>query len=168
MTLTIDYNALKRDNWNANEVENVKLIIDFVQNIMNYHNFDYVLDKFDNDQYVQHNRSIPQTSPTSGVKDLVGFLRKFTKNFPDYTYDVKSILVDNDVVIFHSHVTTNSKHRGNEGKGFNIIDKWRVAKDVSGKKIIVDHWDAVQALDFFMRFYMLLTGGSIKNKNSIF
>jgi hypothetical protein len=45
----------------------------------------------------------------------------------------------------------------------NIIDTWRVE---DGQ--LVEHWDAVEGISFFMRLYSLLTGGQIRNSNSIF
>ena len=31
-----------------------------------------------------------------------------------------------------------------------------------------DHWNAIQPLDGFMSFYVLMTGGRIKNNNGVF
>ena len=56
-----------------------------------------------------------------------------------------------------------AKHRGDERKGLNIIDSWRVVDGLIG-----DHWDAVQPLDTFMRFYTFLTGGRTHNDNGTF
>ena len=94
---------------------------------------------------------------------LVEFVADFAKRVPDYTYDVKRMLVDDDYVTFHSHATIRKAHRGNDKKGLNIIDTWRI-KDGT----IVEHWDAIQPLDAFMRFYVLLSGGRIRNNNGVF
>ena len=72
-------------------------------------------------------------------------------------------LVDGDKVIVHSHVTTKLKERGNPKKGHNIIDIWRVN---NGE--LEEHWDAVQPIHSFMRFYDWLTGGKFRNTNSYF
>ena len=120
-TIQINFDALKKDNWSGKEANNVKLIIDFVQNLMNNHNFDYVTEKFGNQTYVQHNRAIPD-----GLNALVGYVKDFAKRFPEYTYDVKHIYADGDFVIFHSHATIKAAHRGIDGKGLNIIDTWRI------------------------------------------
>jgi len=125
---------------------------------MNDHDFDQVLSTHGSDNYVQHNRNIPD-----GIPALVAFVRDFAKRFPDYTYDVKRILADGETVTFHSHATVNSKHRGDDGKGLNIIDIWQVQ---NGQ--ITRHWDAIQPLDAFMRSYVLLTGGRIRNANGVF
>ena len=156
--LTIDFDSLKQEHWSSKELRNAELISDFVQHLMNDHDFDYVLETYGNANYVQHNRTIPD-----GMVALVGFVQAFAKRFPEYTYDVKSIIADGDYVTFHSHATINKRHRGNDKKGLNIIDTWRL-KDGD----IVEHWDAIQPLDGFMRFYALLTGGRIRNINGVF
>lgn len=157
-TITIDLKALQKANWSQQELANATVVTDFVQNLMNNHNFAYVLEKYNDSAYVQHNRNLPDK-----VTGLVGFLEEFVQDYPDYTYDVKHIYVDGDYVIFHSHATLNKEDRGNDQKGMNITDTWRLQ---DGR--IVEHWDSIQALDTFMRFYSLLSGGDIKNANGVF
>lgn len=157
-TPIINFEALKKSHWSAQANENVALVADFIQNLMNNHDFDYVLKKYDNNVYVQHNRNIPD-----GVKALVTYVKNFVKRFPAYSYDVKHIYVDGNYVTFHSHVTVNKKHRGNPNKGLNIIDTWEI---VDGK--ISHHWDAIQPIDAMMRFIIWLTGGKVRNSNGLF
>ncbi|MEX0289163.1 MAG: nuclear transport factor 2 family protein [Flavobacteriaceae bacterium] len=154
----INFDELKKNSWSEKEVNNVKLIIDFIQHLMNNHDFDYVSKTFSNKVYVQHNRGIPD-----GLDALIKYVKDFTKRYPEYSYDVKHIYADGDFVIFHSHATLKAKHRGNEEKGLNIIDTWRIKEGQ-----IADHWDAVQPMDGFMRFYNLLTGGKIQNSNKVY
>ena len=156
--IKIQFDQLKKDSWSEQEVKNVKLIIDFIQHLMNDHDFDYVSEKFGNQAYVQHNRGIQD-----GMDALINYVKDFAKRFPEYTYDVKHIYADGDFVIFHSHATIKAQHRGNDKKGLNIIDTWCV-KDGQ----ILDHWDALQPMDGFMRFYNLLTGGKIRNSNGVY
>lgn len=156
--LTINLKKHLQQHWSDQEIENAAIITDFMQQLMNEHNFDYVLKNFNNNSYKQHNRGIAE-----GVENLVNYVAKFAKQFPDYTYDVKHIYVDGEYVIFHSHVTVKKAHRGNDKKGFNIMDSWRVQ---DGR--ICEHWDAIQPLDAFMRFYVWLNGGKILNKNGVF
>lgn len=156
--ITIDLQKLQKPNWTDQELRNATLITDFVQNLMNDHNFDYVLEHYNDSAYTQHNRNLPDK-----VTGLVGFLREFVEEYPDYTYDVKHIYVDGDYVIFHSHATLDKEDRGNDEKGMNIIDTWRLE---DGR--IVEHWDSIQALDFSMRLYSLLSGGDIQNGNGVF
>jgi len=156
--IIIDLPSLQKSNWSEQELNNARIITDFVQNIMNNHDFDYVLTHYNDSSYIQHNRNLPDK-----ITGLVGFLQEFVEEYPDYTYDVKHIYVDGDYVIFHSHATLNAEDRGNDEKGMNIIDKWRLE---DGR--IVEHWDSIQALDFSMRLYSLFNGGDIANSNGVF
>ena len=155
---TIDFNTLQKPSWTEQEQQNAKIITDFVQNLMNEHNFDYILERYNDSAYTQHNRNLPDK-----VSGLVGFLKDFVEDYPEYSYDVKHIYVDGDYVIFHSHATLNKEDRGNDQQGMNIIDTWRLE---NGR--IVEHWDSIQALDGFMRFYSLISGGDIRNSNGVF
>ncbi|WP_163131436.1 nuclear transport factor 2 family protein [Agarivorans sp. Alg241-V36] len=157
-TLVIDLSSLKKASWTEQELANAELITDFVQNLMNNHDFDYVKQHYNDSAYVQHNRNLPDK-----VTGLVSFLEEFVEDYPEYTYDVKHIYVDGDYVIFHSHATLEREDRGNDQKGMNIIDTWRIEE---GR--IVEHWDSIQALDFSMRVYSLISGGDIENSNGVF
>lgn len=156
--LTVEKEKLQSSNWTAEEQQNVDLITDFVQNLMNKHDFDYIDRQFGHHNYVQHNRNM-----NDGIAGVVETVSNLTKRYPDYTYDVKHIFADGDHVTFHSHVTMKKSDRGNDKKGFNIMDTWKVQ---DGQ--IVAHWDAIQPLDTFMRFYILMTGGNIRNANGVF
>ena len=157
-TLKINLNDFKKDHWTPQEVDNATMVIDLVQHVMNNHDFAYIQDRFGNHPYVQHNRSIPD-----GVAGLIEYIQAFCKQYPEFTYDVKHIYVDGDLVTLHSHATIKKKHRGNDKMGLNIMDTWRVE---NGK--LVEHWDAVQPLNGSMRFYTWMTGGKIRNSNGTF
>ncbi|WNJ19819.1 nuclear transport factor 2 family protein [Pontibacter sp. G13] len=157
-THTINFDALKKEDWSEKELANAQVATDFIQHIMIDHDFDYVLNQFGENNYVQHNRNIPD-----GMKELVNYVRNMAKRFPDYTYDVKHMMADGDYITFHSHATVNKKHRGNDKKGFNIMDTWKI---VDGE--IREHWDSIQPLDASMRLFMLISGGSIRNSNGVF
>lgn len=157
-TIKIQFDNLKKDNWSEKEVDNVKLMISFVQKLMNDHDFEGVIDRFNNSDYRQHNRSIPD-----GIEGLVQYVASFVKKFPEYVYDVKHVYADDDFVIFHSQITTKKKDRGNDRRGINVIDTWRI-KDGQ----IVEHWDSLQPMNGFLRFYFWLTGGKIANSNGVY
>lgn len=156
--LTVNLDALQKSHWTEREKANATIVTDFVQHLMNNHDFEYVLAHYNDSAYVQHNRNLPDK-----VTGLVGFLKEFVAEYPEYTYDVKHIYVDGDYVIFHSHATLNKEDRGNDEKGMNIVDTWRLE---DGR--IVEHWDSIQGLDTFMRFYSLISGGDIENSNGVF
>ena len=154
----INFSSLQKNSWSNQEVENVKLVIDFIQHLMNDHDFDYVASRFGNNDYTQHNRSIPD-----GMKALIEYVKSFANRFPEYSYDVKHIYADGDFVIFHSHATIKAQHRGNDAKGLNIIDTWKIN---NGQ--IAQHWDALQPMDGFMRFFNLVNGGTVRNANGVY
>lgn len=157
-TLKVDLENLKKSNWTQEELKNVQLVADFVQKVMNEHDFVYVQENFGTSAYKQHNRNMPD-----GISGVVQTIQKLVKSSPAYTYDVKHISVDGNYVHFHSHVTLKEKHRGNPDVGFNIKDTWRI--EDSG---IVEHWDAIQPINSFMRFYAWIVGGKVANTNSLF
>ncbi len=154
----IDINKLRKEHWTPQETENVEVVVDFFQHLMNEHNFEYTLSTFGGGTYVQHNRAIP-----NNITGLVGYVKNMVKRFPEYSFDVKSIYVDGDYVVLHSHTTLKSKHRGNEKKGFIITDTFRLE---NGQ--LVEHWDAIQPIDLFTRILFLMIGGQVKNSNSTF
>jgi len=156
--IQINYKELSKGSWNETEEMNVRLVLDFVQKLMNDHDFEYVKKTFGNNNYKQHNRSMNE-----GIGGVIEYVSSLVKRFPEYTYDVKHIYADGDHVIFHSHSTINSKHRGNADKGVNIFDTWKVR---DGK--IIEHWDAIQAVDGFMRAFALFTGGKVRNSNTLY
>ena len=140
-------------NMNANEV-----IANVALEIIGKEKGDY--DTISPLDHVNMSQSTNDTYPTAL---LVGFLKEFVEDYPDYAYNVKHIYVDGDYVIFHSHATLKKGDRGNDKNGMNIIDTWRLE---DGR--IVEHWDSIQGLDTFMRFYSLISGGNIQNANGVF
>ncbi|MEM7406963.1 MAG: nuclear transport factor 2 family protein [Pseudomonadota bacterium] len=157
-TLPIPLESLRRSHWSPEDATNASLVADFVRLLMNEHDFDAVRERFGAGAYLQHNHFIGD-----GIEGVIKTVGDLVRRFPDYAYDVKHILVDGDIVIFHSHATLQSSHRGNSRKGFNITDRWRV---VDGD--IVEHWDSIQPIDLFARCYALLAGGSVRNSNGTY
>ncbi|MEM8708996.1 MAG: nuclear transport factor 2 family protein [Actinomycetota bacterium] len=157
-TPTVELQSLARPNWTPEEAANAELVVGFVHALMNAHDFDAVRRVYGNDAYVQHNHGIAE-----GIDGVIATVSDLVKRFPEYSYDVKHVHVDGDIVIFHSHATLKAKHRGDDRKGFNIIDRWRIA---DGQ--IVEHWDAIQPIDRFGRIYALMVGGKVRNANGTY
>ncbi|MEM9042033.1 MAG: nuclear transport factor 2 family protein [Actinomycetota bacterium] len=154
----VDAGLLHRDGWTPTEQQNVGMIASFVQALMNDHDFDRVRSDFSASGYVQHNRNLGE-----GIEGVIESVSGLSKRSPEFSYDVKHVYADGDIVIFHSHATLKASHRGDDGKGFNIVDTWRVVDDV-----IVEHWDSIQPLDLSMRLFVLVSGGRIRNGNGVF
>ena len=159
--IKIDFDALKKEHWTAEDTKKANLVVDFIQHLMNDHDFEYMKKTFGQNQYIQHNQSM--VNGIDGEEAVLGTIRKLIKRFPEYTYDVKHLYADGSFVIAHSHLTLYKKDRGNPKRGLNIIDKWRME---DGQ--IVEHWDAIQPIDRFMRFYNWVFGGGFKNTNTYF
>ncbi len=158
MTPTIDFDSLAQSHWTKAERTNARLVRDFVQMLMNDHDFDGVLERFGGGSYVQHNRTM-----ASGLHGVIATVGRLVKRFPGYSYDVKNIIASGDRVVFHSHVTMREAHRGNERKGMIIFDMWGIEDGA-----IVEHWDSLQALDLPMRIVLAAGGGRIRNDNGLF
>lgn len=156
--LKIQLDALTKEHWSPADRTNAGIVTDFVQLIMNDHHFETIQKEYGDHPYVQHNRLIPD-----GISGIIGYIKEFARRFPEFTYDVRHIYVDGEFVSLHSHATITPKHRGDDNKGYNIVDTWKV---VDGK--LVEHWDAVQPLDWFSRLYALFIGGRIRNGNGVF
>ncbi|UTW63088.1 nuclear transport factor 2 family protein [bacterium SCSIO 12741] len=157
-TYQVDVSKLRKPTWSEEEYQNALIVGDFVQNLMNDHNFDYIKKKYGSHPYKQHNQSM-----VDGLKGVLKVVSDFAKRYPDYTYDVRHMYVDGPYVTVHSHATNNKKHRGNAQKGLNIMDIWKVE---DGK--ITEHWDAVQPIHGSMRFLFWMIGGKFRNKNTFF
>ncbi len=157
-TLQVDLEKLKKPTWTDKEVQNAEVVTDFVQHLMNDHDFDYIQKQYGHHPYKQHNQSM-----TDGLGGVLKVVSEFAKRYPDYTYDVKHMYVDGPFVTVHSHATNDKKHRGNPQKGLNIMDIWKVE---NGQ--ITEHWDAVQPINGQMRFYFWMVGGKFRNENTYF
>ena len=154
----INLAKLEKAHWNDKDREQAALVINFVQLLMNDHDFDEILRLYKGLPYVQHNRNIGDN-----IEGVIKSIRELVKHAPEFSYDVKHVYVDGNHVILHSHVTLKAKHRGNDNQGFNIIDTWRIE---NGK--LVEHWDAIQPINLSMRMYSLVTGGKVRNQNGVF
>lgn len=157
-TLKVDLQKLRKLTWTEEELKNAEVVVDFIQHLMNDHDFDYIKNKFGNHPYKQHNQSM--VDGPGGVLEVVS---RFAKRFPAYTYDVKHIYVAGPFVTVHSHATTKLRHRGNPQKGLNIMDIWKVENGT-----LTEHWDAVQPIHGSMRFLFWMIGGKFRNKNTYF
>ena len=157
-TIRNEIDSFVKDHWSPSQKQKAETVLLFVQHLMNDHNFEHIEQQYSNVTYTQHNRSM-----ADGIGGVLNSVSSLTKKFPDFAYEVKHIFVDGNYVTLHSHATVNRKHRGSDRKGFNIIDTWLVEDGM-----LTEHWDAVQPLDNFMRFYYWITGGAVLNKNGVF
>lgn len=154
----LDLTSFEKPHWSTQDRNNAESVLEFVQLLMNDHDFDEVRQRYKGSSYIQHNRNIGNQ-----IEGVINTIDALIKRAPEFSYDVKYLYVDGEHVILHSHATLKAKHRGDESQGMNIVDIWKV---VDGK--LIEHWDAVQGLSFSMRLYGLLSGGAVRNDNGIF
>ncbi|MCU7844237.1 MAG: nuclear transport factor 2 family protein [Candidatus Thiodiazotropha sp. (ex Monitilora ramsayi)] len=154
----IDIDTLKKAHWSTDAKNSAEAVLEFVQLLMNDHNFEEISRRYSGSPYRQHNRNI-----ADGIEGVIKTVSDFVKNAPEFSYDVKHIYVDGEYVTIHSHATLRAKHRGDDSQGLNIIDTWKV---VDGR--LVEHWDAIQAISLPMRLYGLFFGGKVRNENGVF
>ena len=157
-TIKVDLEQFKSPRWTEEEQRNAAIVTDFIQHLMNDHDFKYIKETYGSHPYKQHNQSM-----VDGLTGVLEVVSSFAKRYPDYTYDVKHMYVDGPFVTVHSHATNNKKHRGNPRKGLNIMDIWKVE---NGQ--IQEHWDAVQPIHGPMRFLFWMIGGKFRNGNTYF
>ena len=81
------------------------------------------------EDYIQHNPVAPD-----GREPAIDALSGWLSTQPDFTYDVKRIIADGDLVAVHMHARPTP-----EDRGFAVVDIFRV----EGCKI-AEHWDVLQ------------------------
>lgn len=154
----IDFDKLFQEHWSEEERKNVAIIADFIQKLMNDHDFEYIQKTFGRHRYLQHNLTM-----SDGISGVIETVSGIVKRYPEYCYDVKYVMASKDMVMTHTHMTIKAKNRGNKNKGFIITDRWKL---VDGE--IVEHWDALQPISRMFRFLVWIGGRKIKNTNDLF
>ena len=104
------------------------------------------LDEYMRDDYIQHNPDCPQ-----GKAGFVEFFDVIFAAVPDFTYTLRKMVAEGDIVMAHS--TTTGTHSGGPWLGqeadgsrlsFDVVDMFRLE---DGK--IAEHWDVADTFTFF-------------------
>jgi len=104
------------------------------------------IDDYLRDDYIQHNGDCPQ-----GKAGFLDFFATIFAAVPDFSYTLKKIVADGDIVVTYS--TTTGTHTGGEWLGqtatgaklnFDVVDIFRLQ---DGK--IAEHWDVADTFTFF-------------------
>ena len=111
----------------ATEKRNVKTVVRFLNAAFNKGQVDNAVDKFVDENYIQHNPMIADGA--EAVKQIFA-----SGNIPSLCYDIKYVLPQNDLVVVYSRVTSSQGVSA-------VVDILRVR---NGK--LVEHWDVVQAV----------------------
>jgi predicted SnoaL-like aldol condensation-catalyzing enzyme len=104
------------------------------------------IDDYMRDDYIQHNGDCPQ-----GKAGFLDFFATIFAAVPDFSYTLKKIVADDDIVVTYS--STTGTHTGGEWLGqtatgaklnFDVVDIFRME---DGK--IAEHWDVADTFTFF-------------------
>lgn len=124
---------------------NKEIVSRFYEDVFIGHDMSH-LDDYMRDDYIQHNQDCPQGK--------AGFVEFFTEIFaavPDFSYTLKKMVAEDDIVVAFS--TTTGTHTGGEWIGqkatggklnYHVVDIFRVRE---GK--IAEHWDVADTFTFF-------------------
>lgn len=123
---------------------NKKLVETLYETVFQKHDFSK-LDEIMRDDYIQHNPDTPQ-----GKAGFKTFFRQIFESIPDFSYTMKYIVAEDDIVMMYS--TTTGTHvkewLGNPPTGnklnFDVVDIFRIQ---DGK--IAEHWDVADTLKLF-------------------
>jgi predicted SnoaL-like aldol condensation-catalyzing enzyme len=109
--------------------DNVQTVRDFIKTAFNEGRAKEALEKYVGDQYIQHNPMVPD-----GDEGFIQVVKETIGSNPNYVFDTKRVIAQDDHVVLHSYMTLTG-----EGPGFAVMDIFRLE---DGK--IVEHWDVLQ------------------------
>jgi predicted SnoaL-like aldol condensation-catalyzing enzyme len=124
--------------------KNKRAVLTLYETVFRKHDFSR-LDDIMRDDYIQHNEDCPQ-----GKAGFVAFFESIFAGIPDFSYTMKRIVAEGDLVLLWS--TTTGTHK-NEWLGcpptgnrlnFDVVDIFRME---GGK--IAEHWDVADTLKLF-------------------
>jgi predicted SnoaL-like aldol condensation-catalyzing enzyme len=109
---------------------NRRIVERFVEIFYGQKNVRLAFETYVGDNYIQHNPGI-----ADGREAAIEKLEPMFSH-PDFTVDVKRILVDGDMAVVHLHARKTPAERGGA-----VVDMFRL-HDLK----IVEHWDVLQAI----------------------
>lgn len=87
--------------------------------------------EFFSEKYIQHKPMLP-----NGPQAVVDFIQEKMSLNPKPSINIKHIMAEGDLVVVHSHVTTDPS---DECSGLAVFDLFRLENGV-----VVEHWDIIQ------------------------
>ena len=123
---------------------NKKVVETLVKSVFQNHDFS-LLNEIMRDDYIHHGDGPPQWK--------AGFIKiheQFIKAIPDFRYNIKKIIAEDDTVMMYSNVTGTHKGEwlGNPPTGnkinYDVVDIFRIE---NGK--IAEHWHVIDTLTLF-------------------
>ena len=124
--------------------DNKRLVETLCKTVFQNHDFSK-LDEIMRDDYIQHNPDTPQ-----GKAGFKRFFEDIFRALPDFSYTMKKIVAEGDIVMMYSTTTATHEHEwlGNPATGnklnFDVVDIFRIE---DGR--IAEHWDVADTLTLF-------------------
>lgn len=123
---------------------NKKAVETLYNTVFRNHDFSK-LDEIMRDDYIQHNADCPQ-----GKDGFVQFFKEIFSGIPDFSYTMKKIIAEGDMVMLWA--TTTGTHKGEwlgsaptgNKLNYDVVDIFRIQ---DGK--IAEHWDVADTLKLF-------------------
>jgi predicted SnoaL-like aldol condensation-catalyzing enzyme len=113
------------------DADNKQVVMDWYETAFVKKDAETAADKYMGPSYTQHNPEVPD-----GLDAFKGAIGGMHGAFPEFSTEVKRILVDGDLVALHHHVKMTADERGN-----SVVDIMRLE---NGR--IVEHWDVIQPI----------------------
>ncbi len=111
------------------DADNKQVVLDWYEVAFVNKDPETAADKYMGPTYTQHNPEVPD-----GLDAFKGAIGGMHGQFPDFSTDVKRVLVDGDLVAIHHHVKMTPDELGS-----SVVDIMRIE---DGR--IVEHWDIIQ------------------------
>ena len=110
---------------------NKQIVIDFFTLGFVQHHIRDAFMKYVDPSYIQHN-----PIAADGRDNAIAALEPFLNSAPNYSYEIKRVIAEGDLVAVHGW-----SHMGPNDRGSAIVDIVRLK---NGK--IMEHWDVIQAV----------------------
>ena len=124
--------------------KNRRAVLTLYETVFRNHDFSR-LDDIMRDDYIQHNEDCPQ-----GKAGFVQFFESIFAGIPDFSYTMKRIVAEGDLVMLWSSTTGTHKNEwlgcpptGNK-LNFDVVDIFRLEDG-----LIAEHWDVADTLKLF-------------------
>jgi predicted SnoaL-like aldol condensation-catalyzing enzyme len=92
---------------------------------------DEAAERYQGPMYIQHN---PMAA--DGAEPFIAFVKYLKSEHPEFTYEVKRVIAEGDLVVLHAHIRNSPDDRGQA-----VVD---ILRYENGKA--VEHWDVIQPI----------------------
>ena len=111
--------------------QNKRAAVEYINLAFNEGKPDEAVERYQGPMYIQHN---PMAA--DGAEPFIGFVKYLKSEFPEFTYEVKRVIGEGDLVAVHGHLKNTPDDRG-----MAVVD---ILRYENGKA--VEHWDVIQPI----------------------